>query len=393
MLAPKFIPLVLKQVDPPPHADAAHRRRRRDGDVPVLRGAGDAGRRRGGDADDRAPTRRWSSTARTASAPRPAGCRSTTRERIAKVPGVASVVPMKIDVTNCRTSLDVVTFRGVPPEAFATAYAPSLTVRRRLARRVASPHRRGAARRDAGQPPRARASATGSTRSASTSTSPASSARTSRRTRTSAYVHLPFLQRSTGAKQARRRHAVQREGGRPGAARSGRRGDRRRVRAATPSRRSTSPEKAFVARAAADVVRDRRLHALARLGLPGGGAGAGRQRDRAVACRTASASTRCSRRSATRGGLIARLIVAEGLAARPARRRCSGTVGACALLQCGQLQPVDEGLEHPDRRPARASLLIGLLIVGAARRRRRAGAGVAGVAAGDHGVVPGGVTP
>src|SRR5215213_7598494 len=59
-------------------------------------------------------------------------CPATSRlpeyygDRIAKVPGVVSVVPMRIDVTNCRTSLDVITFRGVPPESFATAYAPSL---------------------------------------------------------------------------------------------------------------------------------------------------------------------------------------------------------------------------------------------------------------------------
>lgn len=38
--------------------------------------------------------------------------------RIARVPGVKSVVPVKVVVSNCRTSLDVVTFRGVPPEAF-----------------------------------------------------------------------------------------------------------------------------------------------------------------------------------------------------------------------------------------------------------------------------------
>src|SRR5215204_6962862 len=44
-------------------------------------------------------------------------------DRIAKVPGVASVTPMKIVVNNCRTSLDVVTFRGVPEEKFATEYA------------------------------------------------------------------------------------------------------------------------------------------------------------------------------------------------------------------------------------------------------------------------------
>lgn len=49
-------------------------------------------------------------------------CPATSRlpqfyeDRIAKVPGVASVVPMKIVVNNCRASLDVITFRGVPSE-------------------------------------------------------------------------------------------------------------------------------------------------------------------------------------------------------------------------------------------------------------------------------------
>lgn len=42
---------------------------------------------------------------------------------IARIPGVQSVVPVKIVVSNCRASLDVVTFRGVPPEAFATSHA------------------------------------------------------------------------------------------------------------------------------------------------------------------------------------------------------------------------------------------------------------------------------
>ncbi len=47
-------------------------------------------------------------------------CPATSRlpefymDRIAKVPGVASVTPMKIVVNNCRASLDVITFRGVP---------------------------------------------------------------------------------------------------------------------------------------------------------------------------------------------------------------------------------------------------------------------------------------
>ncbi len=38
--------------------------------------------------------------------------------RIAAVPGVKSVLPMKIVVSNCRASLDVITFRGVPSDMF-----------------------------------------------------------------------------------------------------------------------------------------------------------------------------------------------------------------------------------------------------------------------------------
>ena len=38
--------------------------------------------------------------------------------RIERVDGVVSAVPMKIQVSNCRTSLDVVTFRGVPQHEF-----------------------------------------------------------------------------------------------------------------------------------------------------------------------------------------------------------------------------------------------------------------------------------
>lgn len=49
-------------------------------------------------------------------------------ERIARVPGVASVVPMKIVVNNCRTGLDVVTFRGVPDERFERAYESAFTL-------------------------------------------------------------------------------------------------------------------------------------------------------------------------------------------------------------------------------------------------------------------------
>ncbi len=38
--------------------------------------------------------------------------------KIARIPGVKSVVPIKIVINNCRTSLDSVAFRGVPDDAF-----------------------------------------------------------------------------------------------------------------------------------------------------------------------------------------------------------------------------------------------------------------------------------
>ena len=45
------------------------------------------------------------------------------RERIARIPGVTSVVPMKVVVNNCGASLDVITYRGVPPEQMAGVFA------------------------------------------------------------------------------------------------------------------------------------------------------------------------------------------------------------------------------------------------------------------------------
>jgi len=48
--------------------------------------------------------------------------------QIERIDGVVSVVPIKIVVSNCRTSLDVVTFRGVPQEDFIRSFAPRLEV-------------------------------------------------------------------------------------------------------------------------------------------------------------------------------------------------------------------------------------------------------------------------
>jgi putative ABC transport system permease protein len=48
--------------------------------------------------------------------------------RIERLPGVRSVMPLQIVVSNCRASLDVVTFRGVPPEQFISVRGDRLRV-------------------------------------------------------------------------------------------------------------------------------------------------------------------------------------------------------------------------------------------------------------------------
>jgi len=50
------------------------------------------------------------------------------QRRIESVDGVKSVVPMRILVSNCRAALDVVTFRGVPEEPFIAGYVPDLEI-------------------------------------------------------------------------------------------------------------------------------------------------------------------------------------------------------------------------------------------------------------------------
>lgn len=49
-------------------------------------------------------------------------------QQLRKIPGVAAVVPIKIVVSNCRTSLDVVTFRGVPQDEFVRTYVPTFQI-------------------------------------------------------------------------------------------------------------------------------------------------------------------------------------------------------------------------------------------------------------------------
>lgn len=60
-------------------------------------------------------------------------CPSTSRlpeyyaDEIAQIDGVREVIPIQITVNNCGASLDVITFRGVPPELL-TRYAPEIEI-------------------------------------------------------------------------------------------------------------------------------------------------------------------------------------------------------------------------------------------------------------------------
>ena len=52
------------------------------------------------------------------------------QHRIEQIPGVTSAVPVRILVSNCRTSLDVVTFRGVGRDEFLAHYVPKFQLLR-----------------------------------------------------------------------------------------------------------------------------------------------------------------------------------------------------------------------------------------------------------------------
>jgi hypothetical protein len=102
-----------------PDAQPADDRRRHGGDVPVRRRAGDAGRRRGRDevqADDTTLV----VYRKDRYCPYSSRMPQSYEQQMRQIPGVAAVVPIKIVVSNCRTSLDVVTFRGVPREPFSS---------------------------------------------------------------------------------------------------------------------------------------------------------------------------------------------------------------------------------------------------------------------------------
>lgn len=127
MLAPKLIPLVLKQV-------VRHRTR----SVLTLAGVGTAmflfGTIQSIQSGLRAATEKNAADTLLIVYRKDRFCPFTSklpedyRAKIAKLDGVASATPMIVAVSNCRTSLDVVTFRGVP----AREAAPELAKRMRV---------------------------------------------------------------------------------------------------------------------------------------------------------------------------------------------------------------------------------------------------------------------
>lgn len=117
MLAPRFIPLVVKQV-----------LRRRTRSLLTIAGVATAmflfsvvqGTQRGVDEATRATSADTTLVVYRQNRYCPFSSRLPEHylDRIARVPGVASVVPMRIVVNNCRAGLDVITYRGVPADRF-----------------------------------------------------------------------------------------------------------------------------------------------------------------------------------------------------------------------------------------------------------------------------------
>jgi putative ABC transport system permease protein len=185
-------------------------------------------------------------------------CPATSRlpeyylERIRRVPGVAGAVPMKVEVTNCRTSLDVVTFRGVPPELFEKQYAPSLAV---VSGSLGAWVRRTDAALLGETLAKRRGLKVGDRFDALGITVYVAGVIRSDQPQdlNVAYVHLPFLQRSSGAKKlgiVTQFNVKVTDPGRLNEVARAIDDEFRREREPT----HTSPEKAFVGRAAADVV-------------------------------------------------------------------------------------------------------------------------------------------
>lgn len=273
-------------------------------------------------------------------------------QRLARVPGVAAVVPMQIVVSNCRTSLDVVTFRGVPEDRLISAYgggfefvSGSLAEWRRrtdaalVGETLAS--RRGLRVGD-------RFDAAGVT------VTVAGIIRSDRpQDQNVAYVHLPFLQQTAGMRKLGVVTQFNVKVSEPSKLEEVAKAiDAEFARDPDPT--STSSEQAFVARAAQDVVRivgfTRWLGwgcLAAVLALVGNAIVLGvqdRVREHAVLQTLGFA-----------GSLIARLIVAEGMLVG-LLGGAVGTVLAVAVVRWGQFAVSAEGLSVP----VKASMTVGV---------------------------------
>jgi putative ABC transport system permease protein len=243
-------------------------------------------------------------------------CPATSRlpeyygDRIAKVPHVVSVVPMKIVVNNCRTSLDVVTFRGVPEDQFAQHYVKSFQI---LDGSVES----WKSRTDAALLGETLANRRGLKvgerfDAAGVTVFVAGVVRSDEpQDQNVAYVHLPFLQRATGDRKLGMVTQFNVKVDDPKNLETVARAiDAEFARDPEPTQ--TSAEKAFVARAAADVIN---LVSFARTVGWGCLAAVLALVGNAIVL---SVQDRIKEHAVLqtlgyRGGLIARLIVAEGL--------------------------------------------------------------------------------
>jgi putative ABC transport system permease protein len=287
-------------------------------------------------------------------------CPATSRlpeyylDRIRRIPGVATAVPMKVEVTNCRASLDVVTFRGVPPELFEAQYAPTLTV---VAGSVSDWVRRTDAALLGETLARRRGLHVGDRFDALGITVYVAGVIRSDQPQdlNVAYVHLPFLQRSTGARKLGVVTQFNVKVTDPARLETVARAiDDEFRRDPEPTR--TSPEKAFVGRAAADVVQIVHFTRLlgwgslaAVLALVANAIVLGvqdRRREHAV-FQTLGFS----------GSLLARLIVTEG-ALLGFAGGALGTLAAYSLVRFGHYSLSTEGLSIP------ATMTVGVLGAG-----------------------------
>jgi putative ABC transport system permease protein len=174
-------------------------------------------------------------------------------QRIARLPGVTSVLPTQIVVSNCRASLDVVTFRGVPPESAERAFAKSFQI-------VSGSVQDWLKRSDAALLGRTFAQRRGLKvgdrfQAAGVTVTVAGVIESDReQDQNVAYVHLPFLQRSAGLRKQGIVTQFNVTVNDPSRLEPVARAIDAEF-ANDPDPTSTSSEQAFVARAAQDVIR------------------------------------------------------------------------------------------------------------------------------------------